>query len=129
MKEQFEELTIESMDGENGLCIKLTQNNGGYPESVAIHPAHLRYVAEKWGLIPSSDAQALETIATLERRMMVLHGRIASLQGYLAKHSDHKHADLSYEVTYATATLDIADAFCAEIDVDAAVIASMARGQ
>jgi hypothetical protein len=123
MKEQFEELTIESLNSENGQCIKLTQNNGGNPESVAIHPAHLRFMAEKWGLIPTSEPQALKTIATLERRMMVLHGRIEFLQGYLAKHSDHKHADLSYEVTYATATLDIADAFCAEFDVDAAVIA------
>lgn len=31
---------------------------------------------------------------------------------YLVNHSDHKHADLSYEVTYATACIDIADEFC-----------------
>jgi hypothetical protein len=116
MKERFEELTIETADDEKGHLIILTQNNCGNAESVAIHTLHLRYMAEKFGLIETSDLQAYKTIATLKRRLTALHGRIEHLQGFLANHSDHRHADLSYEMTYATATLDIADEFCAEFE-------------
>lgn len=116
MSERFEELTIETADDENGQFIILKQDNCGNSDTVAIHPMHLRYMAEKFGLIATSDPQACKVIATLKRRLLVLHERIEFLQGFLANHSDHKHADLSYEVTYATATLEIADEFCAELD-------------
>ena len=90
----------------------LTQNNGVNNSSVIIHHAHIRYMAEKLGLVQSTDAQNSETIATLTRRMLVLRDRIDRLHNYLVNHSDHRHADLSYEVTYATATVDIAEEFC-----------------
>jgi hypothetical protein len=114
MNQRFEELTIETADDEKGRFIILTQNNCGNSESVAIHLLHLRYMAERFGLIETSDPQADKTITTLKRRLTALHGRIEHLQGWLANHSDHKHADLSYELTYATATLDIADEFIAD---------------
>jgi hypothetical protein len=116
MEERIEELTIEAAGDEKGSFIILTQNNCGNAESVAIHPLHLRYMAEKFGLIETSDPQADKTIATLKRRLTALHGRIEHLQGWLANHSDHKHADLSYELTYATATMDIADEFIADFE-------------
>ena len=116
MKDRFEELTIETAERENGQCIILSQSNGGHCETVAIHPMHLRYMAEKFGLIQTSDLQASKTIATLKRRLKALHERIEFMQSYLAHHSDHKHADLSYEMTYASATLDIADEFCADLE-------------
>jgi hypothetical protein len=116
MKERFEQLTIEIADDDKGRFIILRQEDCGNSESVAIHLMHLRYMAEKFGLIETSDPQADKTIATLKRRLTALHARIEHLQGYLSNHSDHKHADLSYEVTYATATLEIADEFCAEFD-------------
>lgn len=116
MKERFEELTIETANDDNGQFIILTQDNCGNAESVAIHLMHLRYMAEKFGLIATSDPQASKAITTLQRRLTVLHERIDFLQSYLANHSDHKHADLTYEVTYATATLDIANEFCAEFE-------------
>lgn len=116
MNERFEQLTIENADDEHGQFIILTQDNCGHSESVSVNKIHLRYMAEKFGLVETSDPLANKTIATLKRRMKVLHERIEFLQGYLANHSDHKHADLSYEVTYATATLDIANEFCAEFE-------------
>ena len=116
MNERFEQLTIEIADDKKGRFIILRQEGCGNSESVAIHPMHLRYIAEKIGLIPTTDPQAARTIATLQRRLGVLHQRIESLHGYLLNNSDHKHADLSYELTYATATLDIADEFCAEFE-------------
>jgi hypothetical protein len=116
MNQRFEELTIETADDENGHFIILSQDNCGNRETIAIHHIHLRYLAETFGLIETSDPQADKTIATLKRRLTVLHGRIEHLQGWLANHSDHKHADLSYELTYATATMDIADEFIADFD-------------
>ncbi len=117
MNERFEQLTIEIADDDKGRFIILRQEDCGNSDTVTIHPMHLRYMAAKFGLVETSDPQASKTIATLKRRLLVLHERIEFLQGYLANHSDHKHADLSYEVTYATATLDIADEFCAEFEV------------
>jgi hypothetical protein len=73
-------------------------------------------MAEKFGLIEASDPQATKTIVTLKRQLTALHGRIEHLQGWLANHSDHKHADLSYELTYATATMDISAEFIADFD-------------
>ena len=64
-------------------------------------------------LVESSDAQAQKT--TLTRRLLVLRDRVDHLAYWLATHSDNKHADLSYEQTYATATADIAGEFCAEL--------------
>jgi hypothetical protein len=80
-----------------------------------LHPRQLRAVCEKFGVFEPSDPQAQRTIATLTRRLLVLRDRIGHLGEYLALHSDSQHADLSYEQTYATATADIADEFCAEL--------------
>ena len=44
----------------------------------------------------------------------MLDERVAYLAEYLAIHSDHKHADLSYETTYARATADVSEEYCAE---------------
>jgi hypothetical protein len=114
MKQRFENLTIETADDENGQFIILSQDGGGNPESVAVHPIHVRYLAEQFGLAETSTRQANKTIATLERRLLALRDRMESLHDFLVNHSDHKHADLTFEVTYATATLDIADEFCAD---------------
>lgn len=83
-------------------------------QSVLLHPWQLRAVCEEFGVI-ATDGAAHKTIATLTRRLLALQGRIGFLADYLANHSDHKHADLSYETTYARATADIADEFCAEL--------------
>lgn len=117
MNDTFPELAIEFMqDGQGDGLILLESDNGGNVDRVAIHPIHLRYMAEKCGLIATSDPQAQRTIAMLTRRLHLLRDRIDHLGEWLSKHSDHLHADLSYECTYATATADIADEFCADLD-------------
>ena len=117
MNDSIPDLKIELMDDAQGDgLILLEQDSGGNIDRVAIHPIHLRYMAEKMGMVGTSDPQALKTIATLQRRMVALRDRIDTLHHYLVNHSDHKHADLSYEVTYATACIDLADDFCAEFD-------------
>lgn len=110
------EFTAEWVNDNQGKAIMLTQPADNYdePGAVLIHPWQLRAVCEQFGII-ASDRQAEKTIATLTRRLHLLRDRIDRLHNYLVNHSDHKHADLTYEVTYATATADIADEFCAEL--------------
>jgi hypothetical protein len=96
--------------------IELEQQNGlDDPDRIQIHPLHVRLMAERLGLVPVSDVNAARTVATMVRRLQVLHARIDNLAEWLAVHSDHEHADLSYEMTYARATADIADEFCADL--------------
>jgi hypothetical protein len=110
------ELTAEWVDDNKGRAILLTQPADNYddPGTVLIHPWQLRAVCEQFEII-ASDPQAARTITTLTRRLNLLRDRIDTLHDYLLNHSDHKHADLSYELTYATATADIADEFCADL--------------
>lgn len=113
------ELTAEWVDDKQGRAIMLTQPADNYddPGAVLVHPWQLRAVCEQFGII-ASDPQAEKTIATLTRRLLSMRDRVNHLAHFLANHSDSKHADLSYEQTYATATADIAAEFCAEL-VDA----------
>lgn len=110
------DLTIGPVGDPAGKLILLEQDSNGNTDRVAIHPIHLRYIAEKLGLVATSDPTAQKTIATLTRRLLVLRSRIAYLDDWLHTYSDSKHADLSYEQTYAEATTDIADEFCADLD-------------
>ena len=122
------ELTAEWVADNQGRAILLTQPSDNYddPREVLIHPWQLRAVCEQFGII-ASDPQAAKTIATLTRRLHLLRDRIERLHEYLLNHSDHKHADLSYELTYATATTEIAEEFCAELVTDGELDAPPAR--
>jgi hypothetical protein len=116
MNDNIPELKIEFEDGTGDGVIVLEQDCCGNVERVAIHQIHLRYMAEKCGLIATSDPQAQRTIAMLTRRLNLLRDRIDHLGERLTNHPDHEHADLSYECTYVAATADIADEFCADLD-------------
>lgn len=119
LNDSFPELKIEHLnDGMGDGLILLEQDSSGTIDRVAIHPIQLRYMAEKMGLVESSDPLAQKTIATLTRRLLVLRDRVDHLAYRLCNNSDTAHADLDYEQTYATATTDIADIadeFCAEL--------------
>ena len=122
------ELTAEWVADNQGRAILLTQPSDNYddPREGLIHPWQLCAVCEQFGII-ASDPQAAKTIATLTRRLHLLRDRIDRLHNYLLNHSDHRHADLSYEVTYATATAEIAEEFCAELVTDGEQVAPPAR--
>jgi len=111
------ELTAELIDDDKGKAILLTQPKDNFddPGTVLVHPWQLRAVCQQFGVI-ASDPQAEKTIAMLTRRLRLLRDRIGFLSNWLTNHSDHKHADLSYEQTYAIATADIADEFCADLE-------------
>ena len=110
-------LSAELVDDEHGEAIMLTQQEDGYnePNTVLVHPFQLRAVCEQFGII-ASDPQAAKTIATLQRRMVGLRERIDDLADWMANHSDHAHADLSYETTQLLALQDLAGEWCAEFE-------------
>lgn len=97
----------------DGDVIHLEQHDGhgcGEVDYVLMHRVHLVEIARRMGLMQTPAP----SVAALQRRLRVLHGRIDHLAGYLAMHSDHEHADLSYETDYARATAAIADEFVAD---------------
>ena len=110
-------LTAEQVNDEHGKAIMLTQQEDGYnePNTVLVHPFQLRAVCEQFGII-ASDPQAAKAIATLQRRMKALHERIEALADWMAQHSDHAHADLSYETTQLQALQDLAGEWCADFE-------------
>ena len=117
MNDSIPDLKIELMDdGLGDGLILLEQDSCGNIDRVAIHPIHLRYMAEKMGLVPSSDLQAAKTIATLQRRMAALRDRIENLADWMAKYSDHKHADLSHETTQPDEMADLAREWCHDFE-------------
>lgn len=117
LNDTIPELKIEFMaDGMGDGLILLEQDSCGNVDRVAIHPIHLRYMAEKIGLVETSDPQAARTIATLTRRLLALNERIQHLDYWLRTVSDSAHANLDYEQSYAEATADIAREFCADFD-------------
>lgn len=121
-------LSAEEVNDEHGKAVMLTQQEDGYnePNTVLMHPWQLRAVCEQFGII-ASDPQAAKTIATLQRRMLGLRGRIEALCDWMAQYSDHKHADRSCETARLHALLDIAGEWCSEFsDQQATQVASSA---
>ena len=109
-------LSAELVDDEHGTAIMLTQQDGiEEMQTILLHPWQLRAVCEQFDLI-ASDPQAAKTIATLQRRMVGLRDRIDNLADWMANHSDHAHADLSYETTQLRALQDLAGEWCADFE-------------
>ena len=117
LNDNIPELKIEFMaDGMGDGLILLEQDSCGNVDRVAIHPIHLRYMAEKMGLVETSDPAAQKTIATLTRRMLALNDRIQHLDHWLRTLSDTDHADLTYEIGFSGGTADMASEFCADFE-------------
>lgn len=117
LNDNIPELKIELLDDGKGEALILQeQDSSGNVDRVAIHPIHLRYLAEKMGLIETSDPTARKTIATLTRRLLLLNQRIQHLDNWLRTFSDTKHADLTYELGFSGGTSDMAAEFCAELE-------------
>jgi len=113
------ELTAEWVNDNCGRAILLTQSDDSLDEpcSVLVHPWQLRAVCEQFGIV-ASDQQAAKTIATLMRRMAGLRDRVDHLADWMTQHSDHKHADLTYETTQLQAMQDLAREWCRDFESD-----------
>lgn len=99
--------------------VMLEQDWCGNVERVAIHPIHLRFMAEKLGMVPAVTAQEMEQAyraATWERRLRVLCGRIEKLDAMLRAipvFPEGKDDDpLSI---FSAATRELAQEFCADL--------------
>lgn len=117
LNDNIPDLNIEFMnDGKGEGLILLSQFTGEDDICVSIHPVHLRYMAEKMGLIETSDPAARKTITTLTRRLQLLNCRIQHLDNWLRTLPDSDQADLTYEIGFSGGTSDMAAEFCAELD-------------
>ncbi|BEP48916.1 hypothetical protein [Variovorax sp. V116] len=122
MNTEIPHLKIEQL--ENG-CIRLENESVGDSYVVDIHPLHLRYMAEKLGLVremSASEADALRTVDKLARRLRVLHERVLQLDQWLWEHQDATNADISVEIWYSAGTLDLSNEFQAEMAESRAVV-------
>lgn len=101
-----------------GDFINLEQDAGcGEVDRLTMHRSQVALLASEMGVVRAPhDGEAQRTIAKLERRLRVLRDRIDMLDEFLCNNSDHRHADLSYEVAFSSGTVDIADEFCADLD-------------
>lgn len=109
--EQIPSLQIEREAG----MLMLSQSKAGAVSSVVLHPIHIRHLAEAAGLVPVSDQATAKQIATLKRRLRLLHRRIDELDHHLANFSDER-AGLSEELSLVVALSDLADEFVADLD-------------
>jgi hypothetical protein len=95
--------------------LTLEQEWSGNVERVTVHPVHLRYMIDRMGLLPlpsATTARLVRDVEKLKRRLLVLKPRIDHL-GEVLSYSGN---DLEHEQQYASATVDICDEFCADID-------------
>jgi len=102
----------------------------GNVDRVCIHPIHLRYLAEKMGLIQevsAPDAELLRTergrVAELtrdldrtQRNMLRVRERALSLQHGFANDADWQHADLTHEMGLINALVDLLDMACSDFE-------------
>jgi len=122
MNTEIPHLKIERL--ENG-CIRLENESAGDSYVVDIHPLHLRYIAEKLGLVremSASEADALRMVDKLARRLKVLHERVMQMDQWLWEHQDATCADISIEIWYSAGTLDLSNEFQADIAEWGAVV-------
>ena len=97
----------------------LTQQEGiDDPCTIVMHPWQLVAACQHLGLT-AGDPKAAKDIATLQRRMLALRDRIDNLADWMEKFSDHKHADLTYEMTQLHALQDLACEWCHDLDDNA----------
>jgi hypothetical protein len=112
-------LTAEHVSDKSGPAVMLTQQEGiDDAETIIIHPLQLVAACQHLGLT-ASDPKAEKDIATLQRSMLALRDRIDTLADWMGKFSDHKHADLTYEMTQLHALQDLACEWCSDLDDNA----------
>lgn len=88
MTEHIPHLRVEREAG----MVAVSQSKAGVVSSVALHPIHVRHLAELVGLAPSSAPAAAKQIATLGLRLRMLHRRVDELGTDLTNCPDLDHA-------------------------------------
>lgn len=107
------EFKAEWVDDEHGPAVMISSVDGWDGEqTVLMHPRQLRSICEHFDLLPTGDQAVQRQLQTMARRLLRLRDRINDLQSYLANHSDHKHADLTFELVTVNALADLANEWC-----------------
>lgn len=114
-KEIFYHVTAELINDEYGNAVILTQQDSMDERTVVIHPLQLRHLAERFAGMEPMGWVTSQPVKTLARRLRTLAFHIDFLYEYIKNHSDHKHADLSFEQTKALTLSEMADEFCADL--------------
>ena len=120
-------LNIEVL--ENG-CIRLENESMGDSYLVDLHPIHLRYIAEKMGLIAetsATDAELLRTergqVADLKRTLdrykralLAIRERSEQLYDNIYRRSQEDDMDVGIEIAQAAALSDFSEHICVEFE-------------
>lgn len=115
IKETFPHVTAELLSDEHGNAVMLTQQEGIDESTVLIHPVQLRHFAERFAGMEPVDWMTSQPVKTLARRLRALAYHTDILYDWIRNHSDHKHADLSWELVKVTSLSEMADEFCADL--------------
>lgn len=104
-----------------------TEDGSGNQWAVLVHPAQVRHLAERLGMVASttadkSVAELLRDADRLKRNLLRVREHALALQIDFAEHADHQHADLSHEMDSINALVglldmacdDFADEYCAQ---------------
>lgn len=102
---------------EPAIVLSQPSKGSGEPNTILLHPWQLLAICKQFGII-ASNPQAEKSIATLTRHMVALRDRIDFLAEWMVHHSDHKHADLSYEVALLQAMQDLACEWCHDFECE-----------
>lgn len=111
------QVTAQLTNGAKGPMIELNQEDGSDHGTCAIylHPWQIRSIMDQFGLI-AADQEAAKKVATLERHLLLLRDRIETMFIDLCNNPGQRHVDMSGDMAYANATLDLAHEFCHDLD-------------
>jgi len=115
MNEHIPHVNIQSLDNGN---LRLENESVGDSYIVDLHPIHVRFLAERLGLIPSPAEpnidqptlaeQALD-LDRLKRNMLRVREHSLQLQHKFATGADWQHADLTFEMGLINSLVDLLD--------------------
>jgi len=116
IKETFPHVTAELLMREHEQIVLFTQpGKADELSAILMHPLQLRHFAERFSGMEPVDWMTTRPVKTLTNRLRTLAFHIDILYDYIKNHSDHKHADLSFELAKAIALTEMADAFCSDL--------------
>lgn len=125
MTDNIPGLSIEANDDGT---LTLQQDWSGNVDRVAVHPVHVRHLAERLGLIREAsacDADNLRTAGELQRdndrmrrNLLQIREQALELQKFMATLSDWQHADLSSELERVNNLVGLLDMACGDFAND-----------
>lgn len=102
--------------------IMLEQDGGcGEVDRIAVHPIHLRYLAESLGLVSAVSASGEELLRDLsryKRALLMIRERAAQLHNNIYGLSQLGHEEMGIEVAQSAALADFAEHICVEFEDD-----------